>query len=41
MPDAPVLDFRLAFFFGFFASRFDLCCPLAMTASFMSDPSHL
>jgi len=34
------LDFSLAFFFGFFASRFDLCCPLAMSASFIGNPLH-
>jgi hypothetical protein len=29
----PGLAFSMADFFGFFASRFDLCCPLAMFAS--------
>ena len=39
--DAPALDFEPAFFFGFFGSRFDLCCPLAMVAPSVSDPLHL
>ena len=34
----PGLAFAAASFFGFLASRFDLCCTLAMAASFMSDP---
>jgi hypothetical protein len=30
MLDPPAFDFAPASFFGFFFSRLDLCCPLAM-----------